>query len=66
MDLEDGGGPLVARDTTVDFYHASEHLWNLGRAYVRGDEGAAQAWVEPRLHQLRHGQEETVLAEIAA
>ncbi len=50
----------------LDFYHASEHLWNLGRAYVRGDEGAAQAWVEPRLHQLRHGQEETVLAEIAA
>lgn len=50
----------------LDFYHGSEHLWSLGRAYHRGDEAAAKAWVEPRLHQLRHGQEKAVLAEIAA
>jgi hypothetical protein len=48
----------------LDFYHGGEHLWNLGRACWR-QEGAAQAWVEPRLHQLRHGQEEAVLKEIA-
>jgi hypothetical protein len=50
----------------LDFYHASEHLWNLARVYWRGDEAATKAWVEPRLHQLRHGQEKTVLQEIAA
>lgn len=49
----------------LDFYHGSEHLWNLARA-AQGEEAAAKAWVEPRLHQLRHGQEEAVLKEIAA
>jgi hypothetical protein len=47
----------------LDFYHGGEHLWNLGRACWR-QEGAAQAWVEGRLHQLRHGQEQAVLKEI--
>jgi hypothetical protein len=46
----------------LDFYHASEHLWNLGQA-LWGEEQAA-GWVERRLHQLRHGQEQTVLAEV--
>ena len=50
----------------LDFYHASQHLWDLGRA-LHGDEEAATAqWVEPRRHQLRHGQEPQVLSEIAA
>lgn len=32
----------------LDFYHASQHLWELGRA-VQGEEEAATAhWVEPR------------------
>jgi len=48
----------------LDFYHASQHLWELGRAVVGED--AAGAWVEPRLHRLRHGREQAVLAEIAA
>ena len=48
----------------LDFYHASEHVWQLGRALC-GERGAA-AWVEPRLHRLRHGQEGAVLKEIAA
>jgi hypothetical protein len=48
----------------LDFYHGGEHLWDLGRACWR-EEGAAEAWVEPRLHQLRHGQEEAALKEIA-
>jgi hypothetical protein len=47
----------------LDFYHGSEHLWNVGRA-IKGEAGAA-AWVEPRLHQLRHGREKKVLKEIA-
>jgi len=47
----------------LDFYHASEHLWELGRA-LYGEE-QAKAWVEKALHQLRHGQEEQFLARIA-
>jgi len=48
----------------LDFYHASEHLWDMGRA-LHGEEAAA-AWVEPRLHRLRHGKERAVLRELAA
>jgi len=50
----------------LDFYHASEHLWELGRAFGGGDEVRAAAWVEPRRHQLRHGQERALLRELAA
>jgi len=48
----------------LDFYHGSEHLWALGRA-LHSDE-QAKAWVEPLLHQLRHGREKQVLQKIAA
>ena len=48
----------------LDFYHASQHLWDVGRA-LHGEDQAA-AWVEPRLHRLRHGQERAVLRELAA
>jgi len=49
----------------LDFYHASQHLWELGRALHGDDEAAAAAWAEPRRHQLRHGKEKQVLREIA-
>lgn len=49
----------------LDFYHASQHLWELGRALHRGDEAAAARWVEPRRHQLRHGKEPRVRRDIA-
>lgn len=49
----------------LDFYHASQHLWELGRALHRNDEAAATQWVEPRLHRLRHGGQKRVLAEVA-
>lgn len=48
----------------LDFYHASQHLWELGRALHDGDEAAAR-WAEPRRHQLRHGREKHLLQEIA-
>jgi len=47
----------------LDFYHASEHVWTLGRA-LYGETGAAE-WVESRLHELRHGQQEKFLETIA-
>ncbi len=49
----------------LDFYHASQHLWELGRALHGDDEPAIAKWVEPRRHRLRHGSEQQVLAEIA-
>jgi len=40
----------------LDFYHASEHLWAV--AHDQFGEGAqARAWIEPLLHQLKHGGE---------
>jgi hypothetical protein len=47
----------------LDFYHGGEHLWALGRACQKADK--VQAWAEQRLHRLRHGEEESVLEEIA-
>jgi hypothetical protein len=47
----------------LDFWHASEHVWELGRA-LYGEQGA-KAWVEERLHELRHGQEQKFLAAIS-
>lgn len=47
----------------LDFYHASEHVWELGRALCGEDQ--VQAWVESRLHELRHGQEDRFLAQLA-
>jgi hypothetical protein len=38
----------------LDFYHASQHLGELGRAVVQGNEPQVAAWVEPRLHRLWH------------
>jgi len=49
----------------LDFYHATEHLWELGRALKGSDEKSVAQWVEPRRHQLRHGKHMVVLAEIA-
>ena len=49
----------------LDFYHASEHLWDVGRALHGDQEVATAQWVQPRRHQLRHGREKQVLAEMA-
>jgi len=53
----------AAAEELLDFYHASEHVWELGRALF-GEE-QAQPWVEARLHELRHGQEQKVLDLVA-
>jgi hypothetical protein len=50
----------------LDFYHASQHLWDIGWALHGDDEAATAQWVEPRRHRLRHGREKQVLNEIAA
>jgi len=48
----------------LDFYHASEHLWELGRALHRREE-EVEPWVKRQRHRLRHGGEKQVLKEIA-
>jgi len=48
----------------LDFYHGSQHLWALGEACCGSQQPVLAQWVEPRLHQLRHGQEQKVLAHI--
>lgn len=50
-------------EEVLDFYHASEHLWELGRALLGEDQ--ARDWVESRLHELRHGEEEKFLSQVA-
>ena len=49
----------------LDFYHASQHLWELARAFIGTQESAVADWVEPRRHQLRYGKQAVALAEIA-
>jgi hypothetical protein len=48
----------------LDFYHGSEHLWELGRALHGQQRPALSQWVEPLRHQLRHGKERQVLRQI--
>ncbi len=50
----------------LDSYHASLHLWELGRALTGNDETKLAQWVELRRHQLRHGNQGVVLSEIAS
>jgi hypothetical protein len=49
----------------LDFYQASQHRWELGRALQGEDEARTAQWVEPRRHQLRHGHQQQVLTELA-
>jgi len=48
----------------LDFYHCSQHLWDLGRALHGENQLALSQWVEPLLHQMRHGKEQRVLRAI--
>lgn len=49
----------------LDFYHGSEHLWNLGRALQGEHQPALSRWVEPLLHRVRHGKEKQALHRIS-
>ncbi len=50
----------------VDFFHASEHLWTVARAWLGSDPQAAQAWVHARQAELLHDQLPQVLQAVAA
>jgi hypothetical protein len=49
----------------LDFFHASQHLWEVGRTVAGEEEERLVPWMGERLHQLRHGQEKKVLSEMA-
>ncbi len=49
----------------LDFHHASEHLWAIAHQLHGEGTEQARAWVEPLLHQLRHGKEQTVVQTLA-
>lgn len=42
---------------TLDFHHASQHLWAVGHALYGQGTQEAKNWVEPLRHKLRHGKE---------
>jgi hypothetical protein len=46
---------------TLDFHHASEHLWAVGRALYGEGTAETTAWVEKLLHSLRHGKQARVV-----
>ena len=49
----------------LDIYHGSQHLWGLGRALHGETQPALSRWVKPLRHQVRHGQEQKALRQIA-
>jgi hypothetical protein len=42
-----------ARTEILDFYHASEHLWQVAHALYPEDAPAATQWAHARLHEVR-------------
>jgi hypothetical protein len=50
----------------LDFYHAAEHLGDLGRAMYPGDESAREDWLAPWCHRLKHEGGAVVLEALRA
>jgi len=48
----------------LDFYHAAEHLGDLGRALYPGDEATRREWIERWCHRLKHEGGVVVLGEL--
>lgn len=61
--FKDYFGPLGAIGI-LDFYHAAQNLWKGAKARFDGRTKMAREWFEKVRHQLRHGQEQTVLVKL--
>lgn len=48
----------------LDWFHATEHLWEAGRAAYPTDEGACRTWVKETEGHLYHGRFEQVLTAL--
>lgn len=49
----------------LDFYHAAQNLWKAAAAALDGRTTKARKWFELVRHQLRHGQSEQVISQLA-
>jgi hypothetical protein len=49
----------------LDFYHASEHCWNIWQAARGENDPTLPGWIDRRLHWLWHGQEKKSLCPMA-
>jgi hypothetical protein len=50
----------------LDFYHASQNLWQAAKLWLDGRTTRARSWFDDARHRLRHGQQHAVLNDIAA
>jgi hypothetical protein len=48
----------------LDFYHAAQQVWQAAKAGLDGRTHEARDWFVTVRHQLRHGEEQAVLAEL--
>lgn len=48
----------------LDFYHATQNLWQGVGAWLGGHSRAARAWFHEARHRLRYGQADDVLADL--
>lgn len=49
----------------LDFYHAAQNLWKAAAAALDGRTTKARQWFKQIRHQLRHGESEQVIAQLA-
>jgi len=49
----------------VDWYHAEERLWKVGRAVYGEGSSAMKKWVKKRLRQLMNGKVESIIASLS-
>ncbi len=49
----------------LDFYHAAQNLWKAAAAALDGCTTKARQWFKLVRHQLRHGESEQVIAQLA-
>ena len=49
----------------LDFYHAAQNLWKAAAAALDGRTTKARQWFKLIRHQLRHGESEQVIAQLA-
>lgn len=49
---------------TLDFHHASEHMWVIGNTVYGEGTKETKKWVKGLLHQLRHGQVDRMIRRL--
>jgi len=67
---QEAGKYFASRTQILDFYHASEHLWNVGRAWhgdkTDAEKTAAKEWVGQQKQRLLAGRAREVLSLMEA